>query len=96
MTLEASDLERYVVAKYYGGVSAPSRATRKQVRRFLRAAFIACVREHGDALRGRQRGVADRLALAVDRVPVAKEELKRPHDHQLSLLAGAALLEDRK
>lgn len=85
LTVEVDDRDRYVIAKYFGDTDS-ARATRSQTRGFVAAALRSAVREHGDALRGRQRAVVVRLASGESRT--LGEELREPSEKQLSLLAG--------
>jgi hypothetical protein len=85
ITLELDDRDRYVIAKYFG--VADTRAKRRLCRDFIRGALRTAVRENADALRGRQRAAAKRLAEG--RPPAKDAELAAPRDKQLSLLNGA-------
>jgi hypothetical protein len=84
VTLDADARLRFVVAKYFG---SKGRATRKQVREFVRGAVASAVREHQEALRPRSRAAAERLATAEGQ-PKVVEECLRVSEKQLSLLAG--------
>jgi len=89
-TVDVDDLDRYVIAKYFG--SEKPRASRKEVRAFARAALRTALRNHADGLRGRARATATRLGVA--RVLEAddggrEQPLAEPRERQLNLLDGA-------
>lgn len=84
LTVDLNGYERYVIARYFG--HGPSRASRQQARAFVQGAVRSAVRERADAMRGRQRATARRLA-AGDPEP-AERPLRDPEEKQLNLLAG--------
>ncbi len=86
LTVELDDRDRYVIAKYFGIPEA--RAVRRLCREFVRGAVRTAVREHQDALRGRQRASARRLAAGRTDANTGPE-LRQPKEKQLSLLNGA-------
>lgn len=86
-----SEHDRLVIAKFFA-VAAPegspdavrTRATRKQVRRFVAHALGVVVKDHVIVLRGRARAAATRLAAPPDETPPA-EPLPEPIEKQLNL-----------
>lgn len=84
LTLTVDARTRYVVSRYFG--DKRTRATREQVRAFAEGALASAVREHADALRGRSRLVAARLAEGRP----SGEPLRDPDEKQMSLFAGQA------
>ncbi len=85
--LTVNEFERYVIARYWGvAASTPqdktrTRATRQQGREFAHAALRAAVKEQAEALRGREKATAKRLAQPQSDDTV----LVRPDEHQLNL-----------
>lgn len=86
LTVELDDRDRYVISKYFG--LPKSRAGRAKCREFIRGAVRTAVRENADALRGRQKAAARRLAEGAPPREHAAE-LNPPKEKQLSLLNGA-------
>ncbi len=90
LLIEVGDYERYVIARYFA-VAAPdakgkkrTRATRQQVIKFVHGALKMAVTEQREALRGRQRAHARKLAESPS--PTTKhDDLARPAEQQPSL-----------
>lgn len=66
LLLDVSDVQRYVIAKYYATADAEqgvsrARATRSQVRRFAQAALRRAVEDRVVELAKRQRTTTERL-----------------------------------
>lgn len=80
VSVDTDDLARYVIAKY--GQHATARATRAQVRDFVRSALVTNVRRQRDGLTRRQQRVAQRLSVRAAE-PVAP--LQDPAEYQLEL-----------
>jgi len=89
--VEVNERQRLVIAKFFGAAAEPgsreavrTRATRKQVKRFVAHAVEAAVAEHTQVLRGRARAAAARLALPAGTEP-EQMPLPEPKEKQLSL-----------
>lgn len=89
VTFDVDDHGRYVMAKYFGSKTARgqsrTRATRREVKEFIIGATAWAVREHANALRGRSRAAAKRLA---DGPRETVAPVAAPAEHQPSLLFG--------
>lgn len=92
LVLDVNAFERYVIARYFRPVAinaiptdrTRTRATRKQVRRFVTAALKSAVREQAqDVLDARARTVADRLRLPKGHC--TDEHLTEPKEKQKGL-----------
>lgn len=89
--VQVSEHDRFVIAKFFA-VAAPegsadavrTRATRKQIRRFISHAIGVVVKDHGALLRGRARAAASRLISTIDETHT--EPLPEPAEKQLSLI----------
>lgn len=87
-----SEHDRLVIAKFFAA-AAPTgspdalrtRATRKQVRRFVAHAVAIAVKDHAVLLRGRARSAAQRLA-APPETPPETPPLPEPKEKQLSFI----------
>lgn len=91
MVLEVNERQRLVIAKFFGAAAptdsrdaARTRATRKQVKRFVGHALEAAVTDHTQLLRGRARAAAARLALPPGEQP-EQLVLPEPREKQLTL-----------
>lgn len=90
--VQVSEHDRLVIAKFFAA-AAPAgspdavrtRATRKQVRRFVAHAVAAVVKDHAVLLRGRARAAAQRLAQPTDAAPETPP-LPEPTEKQLSFI----------
>lgn len=89
--VEVSERQRLVIAKFFGAAAPEgsrdrvrTRATRKQVKRFIAHAVEAAVLEHTQVLRGRARAAAARLALPPGEQP-QQMALPEPAEKQLTL-----------
>lgn len=91
LSVDVDDRDRYTIAKYFALCSeVPAdrtrvRATRAQVRRFLKGALRSAIKEQVANLRGREKATAARLAEG-PRAVVETEELKPPREKQESLV----------
>ena len=89
LTLDVNDYQRFVVAKYFqpagsGADKTRLRATRKQIRRFIEAAFRTAVQEQARELPSpRSRAAAERLKLP--RGHREQETLPPPKEQQRSI-----------
>lgn len=90
--VQVSEHDRLVIAKFFGAAAPEgstdavrTRATRKQVRRFVAHAIAAVVKEHAALLRGRARAAAHRLATPPEAAPPETQPLPEPREKQLSL-----------
>lgn len=88
LTLDVSEHERFVVAKYFAPASEAGsvdryrlRATRKQVQRFVLAALAKAIKDQTNDLPARSRSAARKLAEG--RPPT--ETLAPPKEEQRSL-----------
>jgi len=91
MLVEVNQRQRLVIAKFFGAAApegdrdrARTRATRKQVKRFVGHAIEQAVLEHTHVLRGRARAAAARLALPPGEQP-EQMALPEPAEKQLTL-----------
>lgn len=89
--VHVSEHDRFVIAKFFAAAAPDgsadavrTRATRKQVRRFVAHALSVVAKDHAAVLRGRARAAASRLAsTTTDETHV--EALPEPVEKQLSL-----------
>lgn len=86
LVVDVDPRERYVIAKYFG--DGGRRATRTQVRAFVKGAIKTAVRTQADAFVGRQRTIARKLRDAKHEEGDGKE-LTMPRENQLNMLDGA-------
>lgn len=90
--VNVNERQRLVIAKFFAA-AAPAdsrdavrtRATRRQVKRFLDHALEQAVAEYTQVLRGRTRAAAARLALPAGTEP-EQLPLPEPKEKQLSLI----------
>ena len=89
--VEVNERQRLVIAKFFGAAAPEgsrdavrTRATRKQVKRFVAHAVEVAVAEHTQVLRGRARAAAARLALPAGTEP-EQLPLPEPKEKQLNL-----------
>lgn len=90
--VNVNERQRLVIAKFFAAAAPPdsrdatrTRATRKQVKRFIAHALEAAVADHTQLLRGRSRAAAARLALPAGTEP-EQLPLPEPKEKQLSLI----------
>lgn len=90
--VQVSEHDRLVIAKYFAAAAPEgsqdairTRATRKQVRRFVAHAVALAVKDHVNVLRGRARAAANRLA-APPTAPPETPPLPEPAEKQLSFI----------
>lgn len=91
--VDVNERQRLVIAKFFAA-AAPAdsrdavrtRATRKQVKRFIAHAMELAVAEHTQVLRGRARAAAARLALPAGTEQPEQLPLPEPKEKQLSLI----------
>lgn len=91
-TVHVSEHDRFVIAKFFAAAAPEgsadavrTRATRKQVRRFMAHALSVVAKDHAAVLRGRSRAAATRLA-ATTTDETHAEVLPEPVEKQLSLI----------
>lgn len=90
LLLEVGDYERFVIAKFFSPAAVAGtadrtrlRATRAQVRKFVRGALRLTVRDHAQELRSmKARATAKRLEAGA----VPEEMLPAPKEQQRSLV----------